>query len=72
LNILQLNDLDRVKTLTDKIKKYKIKLGLISKEDLQSQKYSMVNTPDSELTPKQLRIKKLQLAQKIASEKRMA
>ena len=70
--ILENNDFSSQKQLEAKIKQLKTKLGLLSSDDVKSEKYSYVAIPDSELTQQQLRIKKLQLAHKMASEKKLA
>lgn len=69
--VLENNDFLSVNELKGIIKKLKIKLGLISKEELAKERYSFINTPDSELTPHQLKVKRLQIMQKQGAEKRL-
>lgn len=44
--------------LKKRLKKLKIKLGLVTKEDLEEQKFSLLNIPDDQLTPEQQRVKR--------------
>ena len=50
IEILENNDFTSEKQLLSKIKQLKTKLGLLSSDDLKSEKYSYVAVPDSELT----------------------
>ena len=71
MEILANKDFDSVDSLKSTNKKIKIKLGLISKEEIAKDKYSLVNIPDSELNPHQLKVKRLQIMQKQSAEKRI-
>jgi chromosome segregation ATPase len=69
---LQVVEIENVKELEKQIKKLKIKLGTISKAELESDRYSYIKIPDSELTPQQLRVKRMQIMHQQAAEQRLA
>lgn len=49
--------LDSIEDAVKRIKKLKIKLGLISKETLEEEKMSLLNIPDDKLNAEQLKVK---------------
>lgn len=72
-NELQLLDIEGgVKEVEKMVKKLKIKLGVISKSELENDRYSYIKIPDSELTPQQLRVKRMQVMHQQAAEVRQA
>ena len=48
--------LDSIEDVIKRIKKLKIKLGMISKEALEEEKMSFLNIPDDQLTAEQLKV----------------
>ena len=51
--------MDSVEDAVKRIKKLKIKLGLISKETLEEEKMSLLNIPDDKLNAEQIKVKEL-------------
>jgi hypothetical protein len=48
--------LDSVEDVVKRVKKLKIKLGLITKETLEEEKMSLLNIPDDQLNAEQLKV----------------
>lgn len=63
-DFVSIEDLERA------IKKLKVDLGLISKEELAKERFKYINVPDSELNVKQLRQKRFQIMHKKNAEKK--
>ena len=51
--------LDSIEDVIKRIKKLKIKLGLISKETLEEEKMSLLNIPDDQLNAEQLKVERI-------------
>lgn len=48
--------MDSVEDVVKRVKKLKIKLGLITKETLEEEKMSLLNIPDDQLNAEQLKV----------------
>lgn len=59
--ILMENDFESILDIRRAIKKLRINLGLVSKEELEKERLSLINVPDSELDDKQRRKKRFQM-----------
>jgi len=68
---LQFLEIESPKELEKQIKKLKLKLGILSKAELESDRYSYIKIPDSELNPQQLRVKRMQVMHQQAAEQRL-
>lgn len=68
---LQFLEIEGLKELEKLIKKLKLKLGILSKAELESDRYSFIKIPDSELSPQQLRVKRMQVMHQQAAEQRL-
>lgn len=68
---LQSLEIDNARELEKMIKKLKIKLGILSKAEQESDRYSYIKIPDSELTPQQLRVKRMQVMHQQAADQRL-
>lgn len=62
--------LESIEDIIKRVKKLKIKLGLISKETLEEEKMNLLNIPDDQLNADQLKQKKMQYIFKMAAETR--
>eukprot|EP00828_Plagiopyla_frontata_P027736 TRINITY_DN3597_c0_g1_i3.p1 TRINITY_DN3597_c0_g1~~TRINITY_DN3597_c0_g1_i3.p1 ORF type:complete len:554 (-),score=92.69 TRINITY_DN3597_c0_g1_i3:60-1721(-) len=67
---LDLYNFSKFDDIKRRIKVLKIKLGLITQEEIDANKYHLISIPDDQLMPDQKRLKKLQMAQKQAFEVR--
>lgn len=67
---IQRLDFESEEELIAEVKKLRIKLGLINKNELSKDKYSLIEKPDSELTPREIKTKRMQIMHKQAGEQR--
>lgn len=68
---LEKNELNTLEELQKRIKKMKLKMGLISQEELDKDRYSLIQIPDNELTKLEVKQKRMQVMQKQAAEQRI-
>ena len=64
-------DLETITDVSKRLQKLKLKLGLISQEEININRFAILQVPDSELTSTEIRQKKMLLMQKHAHEQRI-
>ena len=64
-------ELEQISDVAKKLLKLKQKLGLISQEEINKERFAALSIPDSDLTPQQVKQKRMLQMQRHAQEQRV-